>query len=145
MLLDELLHGTASSLTLGILTSESSPTAYIMSAQLHNRGSSSSNHSTLRNWNTVFIERNFEETVLRLLTAPTVDDKPMWISQAFDFARDNLRGKISDIVSTDNVIAVICEHFSVSTMASEQEARRFIRCFRAVFVDVTNIASLSIY
>ena len=73
---------------------------------------------------------------MRLLAAPTVDDKAMWKAQAFDFARDKLRGKLSDKISADNVIAVMGEHFPVSTMTAEEEARRVVRKFREAFLNI---------
>ena len=114
-----------------------------MSSQLHNRGGMTSRNSRSVNRNPVFKDRVLDGTVVRLLAAPTVDDKAMWKAHAFDFARDKFRGKLSNKISADNVIAVMGEHFPVSTMTAEQEARRVIRKFRAAFLDVKNLSPSS--
>ena len=118
-------------------------TTYIMSSQLHNRGGMTSRNSRSVNRNPVFINRVFEGTSMRLLAAPTVDDKAMWKSQAFNFARDKLRGKLSKKISADNVIAIMGEHFPVSTMTAEQEARRIVRKYREAFLNVENLSPSS--
>ena len=104
-----------------------------MSSQLNNRGRMSSRNASINIRNPSFNDRMLNGTVIRLLVAPTVDDKAMWKAQAFDFARDKFRGKLSTKISADNLIAVIGEHFPVSTMTAEQEARRVIRKFREGF------------
>ena len=67
----------------------------------------------------VFVERMLEGSKLKLLKAPSVDDQAMWKAQAFDFARDRLRGKISATITVDSVIAVIGEYFPLNTMTTE--------------------------
>ena len=66
-------------------------------------------------------------------------DKAMRKAQAFDFARDKLRGKLSDKISADNVIATMGEHFPVSTMTADQEARKIVRKYREAFLNVENL------
>ena len=80
---------------------------------------------------------------MRLLAAPKVDDKATWKAQALDFARDKFRGKPSNKISTDNVIAVMGEHFPLSTMTAEQEACRVLRKFREAFLDIKNLSPSS--
>ena len=132
MLFDELLYGTVSSRSTGILARVFNTTC-IMSSQVHNRGGMTSRNSRSVNRNPIFKDRVLDGTVVRLLAAPTVDNKAMWKAQAFDFARDKFRGKLSNKISADNVIAVMGEHFPVSTMTAEQEARRVIRKFCETF------------
>ena len=114
-----------------------------MSSQLHNRGSATARNPRGIGHNPIFKDRFLNGTVVRLLAAPTVDDKAMWKAQSFDFARDKFRGKLSEKVSADNVIAIIGEHFPVSTMTAEQEARRVIRKFREAFLNIDNLAPSS--
>ena len=76
---------------------------------------------------------------LRLLKAPSVDADAMWKAQAFDFARDQLRGKLSATISADTIISVIGEQFPMPTMAAEQEARRIVSLFRMAFGCVDNL------
>ena len=127
MLFDELLYGTVSSRSTGILYCKALNTICIMSSQLHNHGSLTARNPRGIGHNPIFKDRLLNGTVVRLLAAPTVDDKAMWKAQSFDFARDKFRGKLSEKILADNVIAVIGEHFPVSTMTAEQEARRVIR------------------
>ena len=114
-------------------------TTCIMSSQLNNRGRMSSRNASANSHNPVFNDRILNGIVIRLLVTPTVDAKAMWKAQAFDFARDKFRSKISAKISADNVIAVMGEHFPVSTMTEEQEARRVIRKFREAFLNVENL------
>ena len=82
-----------------------------------------SRNASTNNRNPAFNDRILNGLVIRLLLAPSLDEKAMWKAQAFDFARDTFRGKLSAKISTDNVIAVMGDHFPVSTMTAEQEAR----------------------
>ena len=94
-------------------------TTCIMYSQLSNRGRMASRNASSINQHPAFSNKILNGTVIKLLVAPTVDDKAMWKAQAFDFVRDKSRGKNSAKISADNVIAVIGEHFPVSTMLAE--------------------------
>ena len=74
MLFDELLHGTVSSRSTGILHRNAFNTIYIMSSQLHNRGSATARNPRGIGHNPIFKDRFLNGTVVRLLAAPTVDD-----------------------------------------------------------------------
>ena len=76
---------------------------------------------------------------MRLLVAVTGDNKGIWEAQAFDFSIEKLRGKHLDKISADNVIAVMAEHFTISTMTAEQEAHRVFRGFCGAFLDVKKL------
>ena len=64
----------------------------------------------------------------------------MWKVQAFDFTRNKFRKRLSNKISADNVIAVTGVLFPVSTLTTEQEARRAIRKFREVFSNGENLS-----
>ena len=48
---------------------------------------------------------------ISLLKAPSAEAKEMWKAQAFDFARNRLRPKLSKTVTADMLITVMQEHF----------------------------------
>ena len=89
--------------------------------------------NTLIDRKVVYEERKLDGVMLHLIKAPSVDAAPMWKGQAFDFARDRLRGKIGGSVTADSVITIIEEHFPMATMTAEEEARRVVSAFRAAF------------
>ena len=106
-----------------------------MSAQL-NRRNPSSRRPVPRDANPVYETRQCDTERIRLLKALTVEADAMWKAQAFDFARDQLRGKMNDDVTVDTVIAVVGEHFPMPTITAEQEARRVVNLFRNSFGNV---------
>ena len=56
-----------------------------------------------------------------------------------DFARDQLRGKLSSVITADTIITVIGENFPMPMIVAEQEARRVISLFRTAFGNIVNL------
>ena len=112
---------------------------YINMSQLIYPNANSPRPNNLSNRKPEYVDRKLDVTTIRLIKAPSVDEAPMWKGQAFDFDRDRLRGKIGGAVTADSVITVIGEHFPMSTMTVEQEARRVISTFRSVIIQVDNL------
>ena len=98
-------------------------TTYIIMSQIHHRNTY---RNTITDRHVVYEERKLDGTTMRLIKAPPVDDAPMWKGQAFDFARDRLRGRIGGSVTADSAITIMGEHFPMATMTAEEEARRVV-------------------
>ena len=77
-------------------------TTYITMNQLNHRNTYRNN---LVDRKIVYEDRKLDGTTLRLIKAPSVDEAPMWKGQAFDFARDRLRGKIGGSVTKQAFLA----------------------------------------
>ena len=87
----------------------------------------------------IYIDRTPDGITLRLIKAPSVDDAAMCKGQAFNFARDRLRGNIGGSVTADSAITVFSDHFLMSAMTAEQKSRRVVSVFRSAFVQVENL------
>ena len=61
----------------------------------------------------------------------------MW----FDFARDQLCGELSNIISGDIFITVMGKHLPMSTVTTEQEACLVVTSFCTAFGNISNLSS----
>ena len=91
-----------------------------MSTQLHNYNYMSRRKSQ-PGGNPICLERDCVENKIYPLKASSVDAEVMWKEQAFKFARDRLWGRLVGYVLADSIIAVIGEHFIMTTMTAKQE------------------------
>ena len=84
------------------------------------------------------MERTCGQEKIQLLRAPSIESDVMWKQQCFEMIYNRLRSKLSDY-SADVVISVFNEHFPLSTISTEQEARRIVHAIPSSFSDVKNL------
>ena len=92
-----------------------------------------------------YTDRKCGTTILRVLKAPSLGSSAMWNAQAFDHTRSRLRGMLNDSITVDEAISFIGEHFPLSTMVAEEEARRVVRLFRSAFDDLGLLDCQSVF
>ena len=87
----------------------------------------------------IYIDCTPDGITLRLIKTPSVDDAAMCKGQAFNFARDRLRGNIGGSVTADSAIPVFSDHFLMITVTAEQKARHVVSVFCSAFVQIENL------